>query len=73
MSTKEDGAFIYDEIATGFSPHFLVYGYDVVLHDEILVPIACILVASKLDRNVDICGRRQIEDLESIEALHQMA
>ncbi|GLT30850.1 hypothetical protein SLA2020_056330 [Shorea laevis] len=59
--------------ATGFLPYFLIYGCDVVLLDNVLVSTACILVAIELNSNADICGQRQIEDLESIEALRQMA
>ncbi|GLU18567.1 hypothetical protein SLE2022_348600 [Rubroshorea leprosula] len=59
--------------ATGFSPFFLVYGCDVVLPDEILVPTARILATSELDNDADICGQRQIEDLESVEVLRQIA
>ncbi|GLU03922.1 hypothetical protein SLE2022_210930 [Rubroshorea leprosula] len=59
--------------AISFSPFLLVYGYDVVLLDEVLVPTTCILAASELVSNVDICCQRQIEDLESIKALRQIA
>ncbi|GLU04003.1 hypothetical protein SLE2022_211700 [Rubroshorea leprosula] len=59
-------------IAIGFLPYFLVYGYDVVLPNKVLVPTVHILAASELDNNVDICGQRQVENLESIEALCQI-
>ncbi|GLT27574.1 hypothetical protein SLA2020_025610 [Shorea laevis] len=54
---------------TGFSPYFLVYGYDAILPYEVLVPTAHILVAIELNSDANICGQRRIEDLESIEAL----
>ncbi|GKV43110.1 hypothetical protein SLEP1_g50444 [Rubroshorea leprosula] len=44
------------KIAIGFSPYFLIYGCDVVLPNEVLVPTAHILAASELDNDVDIYG-----------------
>ncbi|GLU12621.1 hypothetical protein SLE2022_292850 [Rubroshorea leprosula] len=50
-----------------------VYDCDAILPDKVLVPTARILAAFELDNDADICGQRRIEDLESIEALRQIA